>query len=257
MKIGSILLELTLGIYPHFQPIAFQWVRGGLCYVTTQRFCRGNTLNFNGQIQRRGLFSRFFLRRLLKDRARSFLSCRYHYHDTDGFFHLCWYWLFSICNRYQEAQQRRGCVPCNQHGTVSMTPRRGIRYSTHFELNQNLSHTLGYLLSVISEQQRAHPDGIFVIAANLVSPNFTNTPNVPGWKQTWLCVLQHQAWVKSITSPPSGTVWPHLLVSDSSMQAPCQQGQSYYKRDTSVARGCLWETTGLFQVHWLFLRIMT
>lgn len=150
----------------------------------------------------------FFLRCLLKDRARSFLSCRYHYHDTDGFFHLCWYWLFSICNRYQKAQQHRGCVPCNQHGTVSMTPWRGIH-----TLNRiRICHT-PWAICYLSLANNSGPIlmDFFVIAANLVSPNFTNTPNAPQEVETDLtmCIATSSMGKEHHLS----TIWDSLTTS--------------------------------------------
>ena len=116
--------------------IAFQWVRGALSYVTTQHLYWGNTLNFNGGFQRRGVFGRFSV---ACSRTESDpLSCEHHYHDTDRFFHLSWHWLFSICNSYQ-GHSSRGHAFCA--ASTSLWPP-GERYAnTRFLLNQTLCHT--------------------------------------------------------------------------------------------------------------------
>lgn len=104
MNIGSSLLELTLGIYPHFNHkwmIAFQWVRRRLHYVTIQHFYLGTILNSNDGFQRHVLFSRFSVACSRMERDPLSRRHGHHYPNTDRFLHLSWYWLFSICNSYR------------------------------------------------------------------------------------------------------------------------------------------------------------
>lgn len=136
MHICSSLLELTSRIYPNFQPkkrmIAFQWVEGRLHYVTTQHFCLCNILNFNGGFRRHRLFSRFSA--LCPRTEQDLLSCRHHCHDTNGFFHLSWYWPFLIAIGEVAAERMCSMQP-------ALDPWRGT-CNTQCQLNPNLWHTL-------------------------------------------------------------------------------------------------------------------